>query len=493
MADSTLAVGVGVVVVVASALGFVVGRQRLRYAVLVLGGLALVALSAANDPSSALRARDLALGVGPMAAMLAATAVLAPRRIAWVAATGAVLAGPVRALVYDPFLDLHCVDCRPSAVVLDPHLGLAEGLTVVGPVLGILALGLHATRTRSVGEPVLTPVAVGIALVVVLLGEDLGHPVALVAAVAAVGVQDHRGAVAERRLRGLVDALRAGRPFADVLREAWGDDDVEVSYWVPEDGAWVTPAGVARRPPPPDAMRLRWAGVVTAAVEQRGRADLVDLEPALDVPARLTLDNERLSAALAARVRQVSRSRSLVVELGDRERRRIERDLHDGVQQQLLALGLDLRGALADLPTGHPDRSVIEACLAHAQRALEDLRELSHGLYPPLLATSGLGPALLSLARRSELPLVIGTAPEGRLPASVERVVYAVVTDSVSRAGRAGVVVHVEAVDGAPSATLRVVGGPPAVAGILPDMVAALGGTVTTVGQELRVVIPCGS
>ena len=368
MADSTLAVGVGVAVVVASALGFVVGRQRLRYAVLVLGGLAVVALSAAVDPGSALRARDVAVAVGPMAALLATTAVLAPRRTAWVAVVGAVLAGPVRALVYDPFLDLHCVDCRPSGVVLDPHLGLAEWLEVVGPVLGLVALGLQAARTRKVGESVLAPVAVSIALVVVLLGEDLAHPLAVVAATAAVVGQDHHGAVAERRLRDLVEALRSGRPLADVLRDAWGDDDVEVSYWLPEDGAWVTPAGVARRPPPPGATRLRWAGVVTAAVEQRGRADLGDLEPALDVPARLTLDNERLSAALAARVRQVSRSRSLVVELGDRERRRIERDLHDGVQQQLLALGLDLRGALADLPTGHPDRPVLESCLANAQR-----------------------------------------------------------------------------------------------------------------------------
>ena len=501
MADVAVTVGVGVAVVVAGALGIVVGRQRLRYAVLVLGGAALVALSAADDPTSALQARDLGLAVGPMAGLLGATAVLVPRRVAWVALAGAVLAGPVRALVHDPFLQLGCVDCRPSAVVLDPHPALAEWLAAVGPVLGLVALGIQAARTGAIAGSAVVSVGLGATLV----GTDVGAVMALVAATSVVAVEDYRGAVAQRRLRGLVDALRSGRPFADVLREAWGDDDVEVSYWVPEEGGWVTPAGVARRPPPPGATRLRWAGAVTAAVEQRSRADLPDLELVLDVPARLTLDNERLSAALAARVRQVSRSRSLVVELGDRERRRIERDLHDGVQQQLLALGLDLRGALADLPPGHPDGPVLESCLGQAQQALEDLRELSHGLYPPLLATSGLGPALRSLARRSAVPLVVGAVPDGRLPAPVERAVYAVVSDSVSRGDPAGITVDVDLdqdmepyvdmhVDvGAGEARLRVVGGPSEPAGVLLDMVEALGGRLGHADGVLTVVLPCAS
>lgn len=510
--DVGVSAGLGVAVVVAIALGLVGGRQRRRYAVLVLGGVALVAVSAADDPTSVLPARDLGLAVGPMAGLLGATAVLMPRRSAWVALAGAILAGPVRALVYDPFLQLGCVDCRPSGIVLAAHPGLAEGLAAVGPVLGLLALGAHAARNGAAAETVV--VAAG--LVVALVSVDVGGAVALVAATVVVGVEDYRAAIAQRRLRGLVETLRSGRPFADLLREAWGDADLDVSYWVPDDGGWVTPAGVPRRPPPPGATRLRWAGAVTAAVEQGSREGHPDLERALDVPARLTLDNERLSAALAARVRQVSTSRSLVVELGDRERRRIERDLHDGVQQQLLALGLDLRGALADVPPGHPDGPVLESCLSQARQALEDLRALSHGLYPPLLATGGLGPALRSLARRATVPLVVGAVPDRRLPAPVERAAYAVVSDSVSRGESAGVTVEVEvevevevqvegvAVDGpvdgvgrtplgATAVTLRVAGGPPDVAGVLPDMVEALGGRLGHSGGVLTVVLPCAS
>lgn len=501
MADFAVSVGLGVAVVVAVALGLVVGRQRRRYAALVLGGVALVTLSAADDPTSVLQARDLGIAVGPMACLLGATAVLLPRRGAWLALLGAVLAGPVRALVYDPFLQLRCVDCRPSGLVLAAHPGLAAWLAAVGPVLGLVALAAQAVRTGVAGGSVL--VAAG--LVIALVNVELGGALALVAATVVVAVEDYRAAVAQRRLRGLVETLRSGRPFADVLREASGDADVDVSYWVPDDGGWVTPAGVARRPPPPGATRLRWAGAVTAAVEQGSREPLPDLERALDVPARLTLDNERLSAALAARVRQVSTSRSLVVDLADRERRRIERDLHDGVQQQLLALGLDLRGALADLPPGHPDAPVLESCLGQARQALEDLRELSHGLYPPLLATSGLGPALRSLARRASVPLVVGAVPDRRLPAPVERAAYAVVSDSVSRGESAGVTVEVEVtaevaaevVDDAPGGpaevTLRVAGGPPDLAGVLPDMVEALGGRVGHSEGVLTVVLPCAS
>jgi signal transduction histidine kinase len=497
MVGRAVTVGVGVAVVVVASLGLVVGRQRARYAVLVLGGVALVALSAADDPTSALQARDLGLAVGPMAALLGATATLLPRRGVWLAVVGAVLAGPVRALVYDPFLQPTCTDCRPSDVVVAPHPTVAAWLAAAGPVLGLVALWVQALRTRAVAEPAV--VAVG--LVAALVRTDVGAVLALVAAASVVVVEDHRGAVAQRRLKGLVDTLSSGRPFADVMLQAWGDDDVEVSYWVPEEGGWVTPAGVPRRPPPPGATRLHWAGAVTAAVEHRSRGDLPDLELVLDVPARLTLDNERLSAALAARVRQVSRSRSMVVELGDRERRRIERDLHDGVQQQLLALGLDLRGALADLPPGHPDAAVLESCLEQAKRALEDLRELSHGLYPPLLATSGLGPALRSLARRASVPLVVGSVPDRRLPAAVERAAYAVVSDSVSRGDPGGVAVEVElGAEGAAGApvgvtevTVRVAGGPPDLAGVLPDMVEALGGRLGHPDGVLTVVLPCAS
>jgi signal transduction histidine kinase len=140
---------------------------------------------------------------------------------------------------------------------------------------------------------------------------------------------------------------------------------------------------------------------------------------------------ERNAADLAERQRQVERlaadltaSRRRIVAAGDETRRRIERNLHDGAQQQLIALAIQL-GLLAEL-AGDPDqvRAAIPDLKAQLAAALEDLRALARGIYPPLLAEQGLVMALRAQAARSPVPAAVEAGEVGRYPQETESTVY---------------------------------------------------------------------
>jgi signal transduction histidine kinase len=128
-------------------------------------------------------------------------------------------------------------------------------------------------------------------------------------------------------------------------------------------------------------------------------------------------------------------SRARIVSAGDEARRRIERNLHDGAQQRLIALGLDLQRARAAIPEGQRDTHL---ALARAEQDLEailgDLRELSHGLHPQLLSRLGLGPSLRVLTRRSPIPVQLDIDVPERPAASIETAMYYVVSEAVTNA-----------------------------------------------------------
>jgi len=128
-------------------------------------------------------------------------------------------------------------------------------------------------------------------------------------------------------------------------------------------------------------------------------------------------------------------SRARIVAAGDEARRRIERDLHDGTQQRLIALGLDLQRARAGIPEDRRDtRAALERMGHDLEAILEDLRELSHGLHPPLLSRGGLGASLQALARRSPIPVALSVELLERPPASSETAVYYVVSEALTNA-----------------------------------------------------------
>jgi signal transduction histidine kinase len=123
------------------------------------------------------------------------------------------------------------------------------------------------------------------------------------------------------------------------------------------------------------------------------------------------------------------------VSAGDEARRRIERNLHDGTQQRLIALGLDLQQARATIPEDQRDtHSPLERVEQDLEAILVDLRELSHGLHPPLLSRLGLGPSLQALARRSPIPVRVDIDLPERPAASLETAVYYVVSEAVTNA-----------------------------------------------------------
>ena len=153
------------------------------------------------------------------------------------------------------------------------------------------------------------------------------------------------------------------------------------------------------------------------------------------------LEVERLQAQLRAQLVEVRASRARIVEAGDAERRRLERDLHDGAQQRLLGVRLALRTArmrLADGRTDSVDELLAEAD-AEVMDALAELRDLAHGIQPAVLTEEGIGPALAALARRTPVPVQLEVSA-GRLPPAVEATAYFVAAESL-----ANIVKHADA------------------------------------------------
>jgi signal transduction histidine kinase len=156
--------------------------------------------------------------------------------------------------------------------------------------------------------------------------------------------------------------------------------------------------------------------------------------------AGLVLRNVRLIEELRA-------SRQRLVTAQDEERRKIERDLHDGAQQQLVALAVQLR--LAEQMVGRnsdKEREIIHRVQNAANDALEELRDLARGIYPPLLADQGLEAALRAQARKSPVPVVVETDAIGRYPREVESAVYFCTLEALNNvskyAGASGAVVR---------------------------------------------------
>jgi signal transduction histidine kinase len=199
-------------------------------------------------------------------------------------------------------------------------------------------------------------------------------------------------------------------------------------------------------------------------------------------------------------------SRARVVTATDNIRRRIERDLHDGTQQWLVSLALEVRNAQASVPDTQPQLRIDLADIADGLvAALHDLREISRGIHPALLARRGLDPALEALARRSPLPVELDMNLDGRLPDQVEVAAYYVVAETLTNAAKharpTAIWVVADVVDGRLRLTVRddgIGGADPANgSGLtgLTDRVEALGGTITMhsppgVGTTLQVRLP---
>lgn len=300
----------------------------------------------------------------------------------------------------------------------------------------------------------------------------------------------------------------------DALAGALGDPTLQLALWLPERAEYVDATGRAVPLPQQDVRR----GVTVVEHEGKPLAALVHDPSLLEEPelvhaagaaARFAIQNARLQAELRVQLKNVEESRARVVAAGDEERRRIERDLHDGAQQRLVAIAVELRStqrALGNQLDPAVER-LLTSTVAGLQVAVEELRELAHGIHPTILAEGGLGPALNALAGRSPVPVSVEATPE-RFGADVEATAYFVACEALANvvkhahAAVIGVVVRSEkgrlvievADDGVGGASLD---GGSGLRG-LADRVEACGGRLwvdSPAGGGTRVVgeIPCGS
>jgi signal transduction histidine kinase len=291
----------------------------------------------------------------------------------------------------------------------------------------------------------------GIAFIVDVLGlpNEIGDFAGLLALVsfAILPFAFLAGLVRSRYSRaGAVGELieRLNNPEADrslglALADALGDSSLKLVYWRPSAGHYVTYDGRPVELPEPGSGRavteVEREGIrVGAIIHDAALGDEPGLVRAVAASAALALENERLGAELRARLDELQTSRSRLVEVSMFERRRLERDLHDGAQQRLVALSLQLGLAKRRLQEGEQGAAgaMLDAARDELARALEELRELARGIHPAVLTDRGLEPALEALAERAPLPVSLDQMPAERLPAPVEAAAYFVVAEALT-------------------------------------------------------------
>ena len=321
-----------------------------------------------------------------------------------------------------------------------------------------------------------------------------------------------RGAVADLVVE--LGDTRAPGHLRDALARALHDPTLSLAYWLPEQRRYVDVEGRSVDLPPDDVDTVttiveREGSPVAALVHDATLRDEPELVQAVGAAAGLALENERLQADLRARLAELRASRARMVEATDAERRRLERNLHDGTQQRLVSISIALALAESKLASdGDGARGILEEARAGLATALEELRELSQGIHPAVLTERGLEPALQELVYLAPVPIELDVLGDERLPESVEAAAYYVVAEALANvakyASAQAVSVTVQRRNG-----LAVVeveddgsGGADAAHGSglrgLSDRVEALGGSLVVesprgVGTRLRAEIPCGS
>jgi len=441
---------------------------------------------------------------------------------------GAVLLlGLLPALVFDPNAE-GCAKCPRNLLLVNGDRGAYESFNRIGVDAGLawalllilLAVGglLRSTPAR---RRLAAPVIIGGVAYLGLVAADffhsldrgflsndgvdrrlwLGEAAALCALALAVSWAWVRGRRTRSVLAGLVVELAESAPpggLREGLTAALGDPSLQLAYPL-GDGRLVDGRGRPAQLKGEITPIVRGDEEVALLAHRRGLLDDPVLVEEVAATARLALENERLQAEARAQLGDLRASRVRIVESGDAERRRLERDLHDGAQQRLVALSLALRLAHSRLL---PDRDPaalarIEKAETELRTALAELRELAHGIFPAVLADEGLAAALEALSEEAPIPIELTTAPDGRFDAPIEATAYFLVSETathrsagvlkVSAARRDGqLVVEVEG-DRAPEQITE-----------LEDRIGALDGSLAVVRAPsgrvtIRAEIPCES
>ena len=248
------------------------------------------------------------------------------------------------------------------------------------------------------------------------------------------------GAVGDLIAR-LGEAPRPGE-LRDALAEALDDPSVELVYWLPEDQRFVDARGARFELPEDGSDRAvtkveRDGDCIAAIVYDATLQDARSLVRAVGAAAGLALQNERLDAELRAKVGELRSSRERMLRIGLEERRRLERDLHDGAQQRLVSMALNMRLARAKL-RADPDgaEQLLSGASDELEAALAELRELARGIHPAVLSDRGLDTALENLAHRAPVPVELNSLPGERFPEAVELAAYFVVSEALTNVAK---------------------------------------------------------
>jgi signal transduction histidine kinase len=377
--------------VVLAAYGAALGLQLVKMLLWSVDGQNGIAL--ANDQATAFTVEDIELFGLSALSLIGAAALLIRRR------------GLVRPL-------------RPSVALLVDSFALG----LVGVAILLIAGALEWTQLETIRR--VTFGVVGIA------------PLAFL-----VGLLSAR--LSRSTLGDLLVQLKeepAPADLRDSLADALRDPSLTVAYWLPAFGSWVDSKGHPTELPTEDSSRSaklieREGAPVAALVHDPSLAEEPELLDAVSAAAGIALENERLHAELRARLDELRGSRQRVIEAGQEERQRLERDLHDGAQQRLVALSLQLKllGRAVDDPAA---RRQLEDAQQEVSRSLDELRDLARGIHPAVLTAHGLSVALEQVVAHAPFPVAVDVSLDARLAEPVEVAAYFVVTESLANAAK---------------------------------------------------------
>jgi signal transduction histidine kinase len=370
-----------------------------------------------------------------------------------------------------PFLQFwrqnSCADCPSNPWLIADNRHLADWLIASQTLLAIvIAVGLivavvrrlralRPVQRRELRPVIWTGVVALLVLLVALTARFAGSkqplwligllPLAAVPYAFLAGVMRSRltraGAVSE-----LVSRLNAApndrRGIGELLADAFDDPSLILAYWLSERDEYVDVDGHRVELPGAGTTRA-WTPVerdgvpVAAIIHDAGLSGERRLLEAAGAAAGLAIENERLHAELRARVEELQRSRQRLIEVGLSERRKLERNLHDGAQQRLVALALSLRLA-HDRITRDPVQSqaLLEESMTELEAATAELRELARGIHPAVLSDRGLAAAVNALAGRLPVAVEVVTTPPERLPPGVEIASYYVVAEALTNVAK---------------------------------------------------------
>ena len=431
--------------------------------------------------------------------------------------------GLLSALVYDP-ATFGCSRCPDNLLLVADEPGRFDDLGRLGIRFGlawslllIAVAAWRAVRSSWTRQRVVAPVVLAgcayLALVATTFAASLqrgiigsgeferrlwlGQAVALTALAAAVGLNLLRASRMRSSLARLVVELGESPPpgrLREGIAETLADPALEIAYpigegrYVDARGRPVDLAGGDDRVATP---LVREGGTVALLLHRSDLLDNPELIEEVASAARLALENERLRAEARAQVEDLRLSRTRIIEAGDAERRRLERDLHDGAQQHLVGLSLALRLLRSQVRSDGSELAArLDTAESEIRRAIVELRDVAHGIHPAVLTDEGLAAALEALAEEAEVRLA--PLPHERFPAAVETAAYILVAEAAKRGAasasverRDGVLVVEVETDAEPGTLVE-----------LQDRIGALDGRLgvermSSGGVKLHAEIPC--